>query len=292
MTKNTINKNCPICENVDVALVTKGLRDAEDIRVLKCSECSAVFLSTFEHIVPEFYSNNGMFQAVVNYTKWLKGSEVDDKRRFKFLKSSLKNKTLLDIGCGAGGFLSLAKKSAKEAYGVEINESVHSFLCDNGINVCKDISEFQDEKFDVITMFHVLEHIKDPVDFLKNVALKLKKDGKIIIEVPNDDDALLSLYNCEAFKKHTYWSCHLYSYNKKVLKRIMHRTGLKIKYIKYFQRYGLFNHLNWIFSQKPNGHSSSHFMNNRLNNKLYGYFLGFLGKTDTIILSVNKKARI
>jgi 2-polyprenyl-3-methyl-5-hydroxy-6-metoxy-1,4-benzoquinol methylase len=62
------------------------------------------------------------------------------------------------------------------------------------------------KKFHSITAFHVIEHLKNLKEILKNLTERLHEDGEIIIEVPNSDDALLTLYDSNDFQNFTYWS--------------------------------------------------------------------------------------
>ena len=137
-------------------------------------------------------------------------------------------------------------------------------------------------------MFHVLEHIKDPIECLKELATHLNKNGKIIIEIPNASDALLKLYNCKSFADFTYWSCHLFLYNNKTITDIVKKSGLKIKKRRNIQRYGLANHLHWILKNKPGGHKVWAKYNFRPINKFYAFILSILSLTDTIEIEVIK----
>jgi len=87
----------------------------------------------------------------------------DDKRRYIKFKRLFKNKDILDFGCGDGGFLKKIK-NAKSYNGVELNLFNVNFIKKNikKINIKENIEKF-DKKFDVITVFHVLEYINDPI---------------------------------------------------------------------------------------------------------------------------------
>ena len=86
--------------------------------------------------------------------------------------------------------------------------------------------------YDIITMFHVLEHIPDPKAILGELSKMLADDGQIIVEVPNADNALLTLYKNDPFSKFTYWGCHLFLYTAKTLKILFNQMNLKVNYIK------------------------------------------------------------
>lgn len=284
---NNGNQTCYNCNSDERKLLHKGVRDNQQIDVLRCKNCGLVFLSDCSHIDDSFYENSGMFGATSDLKSWLENTAVDDKRRFEFLKDRIKNKTLVDFGCGNAGFLNFAKTSAKKVYGIELQKEFCDYFKECGLEVHSDISKVE-EKTDFITMFHVLEHLKDPVETLKNLKENLYENGKIIIEVPNADDALLSLYKSAEFADFTYWSCHLYLYNEKTLKQIVEKAGYKVDSIKFIQRYNLMNHLYWLIKKKPGGHIKWQRFDVKLLNCLYTKILKLLKKTDTILIEISE----
>lgn len=137
-------------------------------------------------------------------------------------------------------------------------------------------------------MFHVLEHIPDPKAILGELGKMLADDGQIIVEVPNADDALLTLYKNEPFSKFTYWGCHLFLYTAKTLKILFNQMNLKVNYIKQIQRYPLSNRLYWLANGKPGGHQKWHFLDSLELHAAYEKQLAALGKCDTILASVKR----
>lgn len=136
--------------------------------------------------------------------------------------------------------------------------------------------------FDLITAFHVVEHLPDPISLIRKLATKLKPDGCLVVEVPNSEDALLRLYRSKAFSEFTYWSCHLYLFNTSTLKNLMEKSGLKTYFIKHIQRYPLSNHLYWLSSGRPGGHKAYSIFNKEIDLH-YEAALASIGMTDTII---------
>ena len=282
------NKKCYICGSSEIEDTGYSLRDDKTIKVLRCKRCSLVFLSSFEHINKDFYKDGKMHSGNFDHKRWLEASYDDDRRRFLMLKKIIKGKKLLDFGCGAGGFLMMAKDYASKVAGVEKQDALRALFNEKNLDIFDNLDEIHD-KFDVITMFHVLEHLPDPKSVIKELLNKLKDDGKLIIEVPNEDDALLSLYACKKFADFTHWSCHLYSFNRKTLKKLLDDTGVKVNYIKPVQRYGFANHLYWLLRGEKGGHNVWKKLDNPVLNFFYKNFLKLISKTDTLVISISKR---
>lgn len=141
-------------------------------------------------------------------------------------------------------------------------------------------------KVDVITMWHVLEHLENPIALLHRLKKLLVPNGVIYIEVPNAEDALLSLYQSNAFADFTYWECHLFLYSNETLKNLIEKAGLKIAFQTQIQRYSLANHLYWLANGLPGGHIQWNMMNSHSLNEEYEKLLVGLGKADTLIAEI------
>jgi 2-polyprenyl-3-methyl-5-hydroxy-6-metoxy-1,4-benzoquinol methylase len=290
-------KYCYLCQSSSLILRPDKIRDywesanlpAPD--VLECSNCGLVFLSSFDHISSEHYINSGMHnEKTFSYDSWLAESKIDDKRRFGFLKDKIKGKKLLDFGCGAGGFLNLAKEISKNVDGIELEKALHPKFKERSLNVFYNEYEAIKTKFkwDIISAFHVVEHLKDPLKTLKDLSLILDNNGELIIEVPNINDALLSLYNNKAFKEFNYWSNHLFMFNTKTLKDLVKKAGFEVNWIKPIQRYPLSNHLYWLSHGMPGGHKIFDFIDSQNLQDDYEKKLASVNATDTIMLSASK----
>ena len=207
----------------------------------------------------------------------------DDYRRAVQFNKNLKNKDILDFGCGWGGFL-MNLKNYKSLSGVELRKECINYIKKNikKIKVSDNINFF-DKKFDIITMFHVLEHIPFQVETLKILKSKLKNKGKIIIEVPHAKDFLILQDELKEFKDFIFWSEHLVLHTYKSLKSILLKSGFKKINIQYYQRYNFSNHLGWFLKRKPDGHN---FYKDTVSDKLNSTYcenLKKIGQTDTLI---------
>jgi 2-polyprenyl-3-methyl-5-hydroxy-6-metoxy-1,4-benzoquinol methylase len=115
------------------------------------------------------------------------------------MKATLPNKTLLDFGCGAAGFLQRAGRLASEVTGIELETRVRDYWAGQ-INILPSI-EAAGGGYDLIFAFHVIEHLADPRETLAGLAGLLNPRGRMTVEVPNANDALLTLYDCDAFQR-------------------------------------------------------------------------------------------
>ena len=207
----------------------------------------------------------------------------DDYRRAVQYEKNLKNKDILDFGCGWCGFLRNVK-NYKSLSGVELRDECIKYVQKNikKIDISDNLNSF-DKKFDIITMFDVLEHIPYQIKTLKVLKSKLKNKGKIIIEVPHAKDFLILQEELKEFKNFTFWSEHLILHTYKSLKSILLKSGFKNINIQYYQRYNFSNHLGWFLKRKPGGHSFYKEIISDSLNSSYCENLKKLGQTDTLI---------
>jgi len=219
------NKNeikCPICDCSNVVLFAKtkdyqNLDDKRDYYSYKCTSCNILFQypfpkkEDFDIIYKDNYYAHVENEKIPFSMKILdflfkhplianivKPFVVKIYPYFDIIKDS---KKILDIGCGKGTFLNMLRKHNKETYGIEPDINANKILEKNGhIAIEGDIlsSNFNDNFFDVITLFQVFEHIETPSAFLQETSRILKPGGYLIIGTPNIDSNL-------AIKYKNYW---------------------------------------------------------------------------------------
>ena len=204
----------------------------------------------YEEEYGEIYSNEkgttpaDLFQARLPDAEIYKG----------WVKSYLSGEDdCLEIGCASGYFLETIKNDVRSVSGIETHLLLKNYCEKSGISMFKALEEVEDNSFDKIFLFFVLEHLGEPKKYLESLLAKLKKDGKIFIVVPNVDDALLSLYDLPAFKSFYYTPAHQFYYSKKTLADLFRKTGIENFEIKPVQRYDLSNHIYWMIYSKPGG---------------------------------------
>jgi len=281
----TLNSKCYLCGSPELRTKHQSVRDRDDVSVLECQRCGLVFLSSFDHITADFYSGSRMHSEKLSVQDWLRETARDDQRRAGYLRSQIENKSVLDFGCGNGGFLLRAREFAERVAGVEPEEANREYFQEIGLKVYARLQEV-DESFDTITLFHVLEHLPDPRAELTAISQKLAPGGSIVIEVPNANDALLTLYRVEDFENFTYWSCHLFLFTAETLLELFKQVGFAVDYIRQIQRYPLSNHLHWLARRRPGGHKIWGFLDSANLTEQYEARLASLGMCDTLIARV------
>lgn len=238
-------------------------RDNDAIRVVKCADCGLVRLASFDHVAENHYEEGRMYDCLTPPLARIRENTLeDDRRRAQHLRKRLRGQRLLDIGCGAGGFLGVVRGDALSVSGIEPDRSLISTL-EKELNVYANLEQLPARSvFDVICLFHVLEHLEDPVSSLRTFSGFLAPGGILVIEVPNVEDALISKYNFESFKNHYFWSNHLHYFSHSSLEKVIDLAGLKLLESIPVQRYGLLNHLKWagLLSEIEEDKSASNFL--------------------------------
>jgi 2-polyprenyl-3-methyl-5-hydroxy-6-metoxy-1,4-benzoquinol methylase len=275
--------SCYLCKNEKYEIVEGKVRDVPNLKILKCTNCGLVYLENFNHIQEGYYENASM-NDFGSFNDYVESCIDNDNWRIDKWKEILKNKNVLDFGCGLGGFMKGVQDICK-IDGCDLDPSWKQINPD--LDIYDDLNNTPNNYYDNIMMFHVLEHLKDPINKLKEVSDKLNDKGQIFIEVPNANDALLSLYKCKAFSEFTYWGCHLYLFTNDTLRDLVNKAGLKLNFIIQVQRYPLANHLYWLIHGKPGGHKIWKYTFKNCD-KEYEESLASIGYCDTIIAGVSK----
>lgn len=134
--------------------------------------------------------------------------------------------SLLDIGCGTGDFLVEAKKRGWTTTGFEPNDKASELATKKGITIAKQLSDLPDHSFDVITLWHVLEHISNLEEQIIALRRLLKPEGKLILAVPN-----YKSYDALYYKE--YWAAfdvprHIWHFSQKSIATIFSQFDFKV----------------------------------------------------------------
>lgn len=239
---NTIHYNsCPVCDSPDITKVL-SVKDhsvsGEIFVVMECRVCALRFTQD----VPDATSIGRYYQSdeYISHSNTSKGfiNGLYQRVRKRTLRSKqkliekvtgLEQGKLLDLGAGAGAFASQMKNAGWDVTALEPDAGARSIAKEQfGIEL-KDISIFhglENETFDAITMWHVLEHVHDLHGYVKKLKDLLRENGKLVVAVPNYLSTDASIYN-------EYWAAydvprHLYHFSPKSMMVLMEAYGLMI----------------------------------------------------------------
>lgn len=273
----------------NVELYFPRTRDRADIGVYICRDTEVIFLGAAagelaQHYISKPVENDGRTSVSdVGGMRITTATLQDSRRRFDDFRDLLVNRTVCDFGTGHGLFMRAARDTVQEVCGVELNALHVAKLKEDGFRVEPSIAAYPEGSFDVVTLFHVLEHLAEPVEMLSEIRSRMKPGARLIVEVPHARDFLHRTLECEAFKKFTFWSEHLVLHTAESLRRTIALAGFSAITLEGFQRYGIENHLHWMAKQKPGGHESWAHLHDEGLNRAYAGLLQSIGQTDTLL---------
>ncbi len=222
---------CCVCGNTDPDKFRLKYHK-ENFAVVVCTACD------FHFIPPHFrktiqytqYKNADVTKAVRSGNNWVKIQR--HKLRFKFIRKYIKKGHLFDLGAGWGHFMLAARELGYTTTGIEIAEQPYLY-CVNDLKLPVEHVDFFELdpalKYDIITMWDVLEHIDKADDFLKKCNVHTKPGGYLFLQVPQIDSYFA--------KKHKdNWKMmgldHVNYFGKKTITEILKRNGYEVLEIK------------------------------------------------------------
>ncbi|MDR3626205.1 MAG: class I SAM-dependent methyltransferase [Ignavibacteriaceae bacterium] len=207
MSKTTVNEQnitCPLCKNNRGIITGKPEISTaayqfirHDYSVVQCANCGYYFVNPPIDFTGEEWQQLYNSSYFAEMTKWhQKQRIIDIQARFTKLKNYCTNdiKNFLDVGCGEGWGLIEAVKLGWNSYGIDISDNRVNEAKNGNINFTPgNLPDacYPDSFFDCIYMDSVLEHLIDPVSYLKEINRIMKRGGILYLGVPNED----SLFN-------------------------------------------------------------------------------------------------
>ena len=221
--------NCPICERNE----TKELFNKDTLSVVVCKRCRLRYVNprinrqTLEQeYIETYYPEDKVERIHTDSMEWLQMTE-----RLTELEKQRQDKgRLLDVGCGIGTFLYLAREHGWESHGVDPSKSGSAFAQEiHKLDVkCGEVfdADFPAAHFDAITLYHVLEHIPELNPFLSELRRVLKPQiGTLVIEVPNGESLQSRLQKADWPYVHPH--DHLYYFSAHSLPRLLRKHGFQ-----------------------------------------------------------------
>ncbi|MCF6304626.1 MAG: class I SAM-dependent methyltransferase [Rhodobacteraceae bacterium] len=274
--------SCVLCNSGTVGVTTSDFVKGDKsgtLAVVECGTCGHCQLNP-PFYSSDFYEKDGQvnnvienygtaFETIVNHS-W-----VEARRRFdRFADQGIdlpagetSGFTAIDVGGGYGFFGNILANKLPNAEVLVLDPSKSRI--EKGRELMADLpavanldlaADFLDDayaeqhraQFDLVTMWHVLEHLDDPVGLLRNAFKLLRKGGTLCVEVPNRNDELMAL--SPAFRDRWFMVEHISYFTPALLEKTawMAAPDASIKVTGY-QRYGIFNYFHWVHFNKPQG---------------------------------------
>jgi len=227
--KGLLRTSCRICGSTRIhyRFITNGSP------VCQCEDCDFMFVNPqpSEEKLAEIYKADYFLGSESDYgeksVSGMKSRTAEMYLNHLLEYSGVKRGRLIEIGCGNGDFIALAKKKGFEVKGIEISgyaaNTANARIGEDCV-VCGTLekTELPSEYFDICVLFDVIEHVYDPVGFLRKIHELLKPDGVIFIVTPSLDSwsARLMKSNWVEFKTE-----HLHYFNRQTIQNILAKTG-------------------------------------------------------------------
>lgn len=233
MENKTLEKyNCDICGAELVFLfLSRDHAGGEKFDIYRCPSCGLAMTGLdkkssdlFKYYSARYYGRRkSVIDRVVNQSRWRRVKNIT-----RSLKSGVAKNSLLDVGCGNGGFLSFMAEKGWAVAGTEIagqdqyDQPTQNFICRKELAECG----FTENSFDMVTMWHSLEHFAEPLVYLKEARRVLDREGVLLLEVPN-----FGCWQAAVFKNnwfHLDSPRHIFHYDKKSMEAILKKAGFDI----------------------------------------------------------------
>ena len=234
MKKNTIQ--CLVCKSKNVRYYFKAKRTS----YFKCNDCELIFAVTLPRSTYENYD----LSHYLKLEPYLKNAF---HKQVKTIKKYKPRGKVLEIGSGMGYMMELLEDASFSVKGIEPADSLVKYSRKKKLDVTKGYFEkikMDPSSFDVVVINHVLEHIKDPVNFLEKIKRVLKPGGILFLQVPN-----IGSYEARIMKEK--WSYvvpedHYLQFTHNTMNMVLKKAGFSVIEAK---TTGLSNELDDIFQE-------------------------------------------
>lgn len=179
-------KKCPICASIK----QKFLFEKFEVKILNCLNCNHIYSHKTPKKIEEAYSNRfHQNQSLKSYDS-IRKFRINRfaKERINLILKYKKSGNFLDYGCGTGWLIEYAKSKFKNIEGYEPTKKLAEITADNlNINIFSDFKNRKISKYDIITLYDVIEHVSNPKSLVNNIHKMMNKSALLVIYTPNSN---------------------------------------------------------------------------------------------------------
>lgn len=219
--------SCPLCERVVTEIFL------ENPPLLRCPSCGLVVSPNSTYLI-DYPEELNYSSLRVSFVERLENSYIQKrwKREVRFLKKFIApGSSILDIGCGRGEFLKECERNGFVTEGVEKNLPPE-FKNKNILKIDIEKNRLPEKKYDAITFYHSLEHMRDPAKVLRKIRDSLKDKGIVIVQVPNIDSLQFKIFKGRWF--HLFLPFHRYHFSTETITGLLKECGFSLEHVRHF----------------------------------------------------------
>ena len=229
--------SCSVCGTDNKEL----LFELDNFKYKNCKNCGSIYNSPRlkEELLLKMYSE-GEYENYVNQLT-LPGDairkNVTEVRKYHQVNALFeKTGKILDVGCGAGTFLSIAKENGWDTTGIDLSRTGCEEACEKGVRIVETtFDDYQaDEKFDCVTFWGVLEHVTKPIEQLEKAISLLNPGGVVVFEAPSSDSLLMQYVKKRNVAPYRYIESarHITFFSRKSIDLMCENNDLDLEYIE------------------------------------------------------------
>lgn len=240
---NPLQDNCLLCDNVSLTSIL-DLKDyflsGESFKIYKCENCGLLITRPSPDLsrLSEYYASakyishsdkqTDIFSKVYHQVR-----KYTHRRKYKLIRSYSQGENILDIGCATGEFIKYCADMGMSSFGIEPNEKARKYaISEYNVKVGdeSELTTLETSSFDIITMWHVLEHVPDLNQRMADIFRLLRNDGTAFIALPNH-----ASFDAGYYKE--YWAAwdvprHLYHFDRNSFRLLAEKHGFSIVSIR------------------------------------------------------------
>lgn len=230
MKEKKLHQNCTpflVCKDHLVSKESYELLYNQDYDLLVTSPMPSDLEKYYDSNEYQSHSDDssGVFNFVYQQIK-----QYSFRKKLSLFHKKTPGKQLLDIGAGTGEFLKFCKEKGWDTFGIEPNKKARGLAKEKGIDLVDKLNKVSQQKFDVITMWHVLEHVPNLSEEIHQIKKLLKEDGMLIVAVPN-----FNSFDARYYKE--FWAAydvprHLWHFSQHSISKIFGEYDFELVKIK------------------------------------------------------------